>query len=133
MAVLVADFSVVTRNSAIEQGFPGGLLAFQNACPNKTLCSDDLLTRVGFMMLDDANFFRLRLIAQGLAELRDDGEGELALVQQDRGCLSSCDWLTVERIEERTVAWLTGRERGDIAGSRQAGDMRMAIGRASSY
>jgi len=24
------------------------------------------LTRVGFMMLDDANFFRLRLIAQGL-------------------------------------------------------------------
>jgi hypothetical protein len=66
MAVLVADFSVVIRNSAIEQGFPGGLLAFQNACPNKTLCSDGLLTRVGFMMLDDANFFLLRLIAQGL-------------------------------------------------------------------
>jgi hypothetical protein len=65
MAVLVADFSVVIRNSAIEQGFPGGLLAFQNACPNKTLCSDGLLTRVGFMMLD-ANFFLLRLIAQGL-------------------------------------------------------------------
>jgi hypothetical protein len=126
MAVHAAGFSVVIRNSAIEQWFPGGLRAFQDACPNKTLCSDGLLTRVGFMVLDDANFFRLRLVAHGLAKLRDDAEGEIALVRQDRGCLSSCDWLRVERIEGRTVAWLRGRERGDIASSPfETGDLRL--------
>lgn len=97
MAVHAAGFSVVIRNSAIEQQFPGGLRAFEDACPNQTLCSDGFLTRVGFMALDDANFFRLRLVAQELAKLRDDGEGEIALVQQDRGCLSSCDWLSTPK------------------------------------
>jgi len=115
MAVHAAAFSVVIRNSAIEQQFPGGLRAFQDACPNQTLCSDGVLTRVGFMMLDDASFFRLRLIAHGLARSGDDCEGEIALIEQGRGCLFPCDWLTVERIEGRTLAWLRGTERGDIA------------------
>jgi len=49
MAVLIEGTSVVIRLEAIHRQFPGGWQAFKLAAPNKTLCADNELIRVGFM------------------------------------------------------------------------------------
>ena len=49
MAILVEAISVVIKRSVIDQKFPGGWEAFVEDCPNRTLCADSALARVGFM------------------------------------------------------------------------------------
>ncbi len=55
MAVLVEALSIVVKLSSIELKYEGGWEAFKDAVPNTTLCWDDELTRVGFMVPSDAN------------------------------------------------------------------------------
>jgi len=59
MAVLVEAISVIVRRKAIDHSYPGGWDAFVAEVPNKTLCADDQLARVGFMTPQDVqNFIR---------------------------------------------------------------------------
>ncbi len=115
MGVHVAGFSVVVRSSAIEQRFPGGLSGFREASPNGSLCSDGHVTRVGFMTYDDADFFRLRLMATTGLLSGKAATGDIALVTQGARTRDPSHWLTVKQIDGRTVAWLTGTDCGEVA------------------
>jgi hypothetical protein len=57
VAVSVAFYSIVIRNATIAARFPGGMDGYAEACPNASYCTDDNVTRVGFMAFSDANTY----------------------------------------------------------------------------
>lgn len=97
MAVLVEAISVVVRIDALRRSYPGGWEGFRTDAPNLTLCADDDIARVGFMVPDDARFFVEQLQRCGIRYLREDTAGpiaeDLVVVDQFEGPLVSCDWI----------------------------------------
>ena len=135
MSVLVECYSVIVRRSAIESRYPGGMGAYEVDCPNQTLCADENLVRVGFMVLDDLNEFLLRVLGRaglastpsGVPDLRIDPDG-VAIVEQGRGPWHpeyECKWLRyAERPDGVCLCWLAEHPEGDLGvplgGSRRA-------------
>jgi hypothetical protein len=68
MAVLVEGISVIVRRDAVQSLYPGGWEGFVADAPNKTLCADPNLARVGFMAPDDVKAFVAQLERVGLSE-----------------------------------------------------------------
>jgi hypothetical protein len=93
MAVLIEAISVVIRTEALLKKYPGGWNAFSVIVPNKTLCSDNELTRVGFMTPQDVGAFINKLQQVGLEFLQSENTIDLAVVDQLRGPTTSCAWL----------------------------------------
>lgn len=69
MAILIEAISVVVRINALHRNYEGGRRAFEENAPNKTLCSDDEIARVGFMAPADARAFAEALERNGLVYL----------------------------------------------------------------
>ena len=93
MAVLVEAISVVARRDSIDRSYRGGWQAFLRAIPNSTLCFDEELARVGFMTPQDVEHFVEVLVAQGLTFLKDGKSEDIAVVDQQRGPTTPCEWL----------------------------------------
>ena len=99
MAVLVEAISVLVRFEALDDRFPGGWEAFRDAVPNRTLCCDGELARVGFMDARDVGPFVERLEGHGLVFLADDGRAvDIAVADQQRGLTTRCDWIECGRV-----------------------------------
>ena len=62
---------MIVRNATLESLYPGGVSGYAADCPNRTFCSDGVLTRVGFMTPDDVGAFLERLETRGLVFLHD--------------------------------------------------------------
>ena len=56
MAFLVEAISVIVRCDAIERAYETGWDGFLEDVPNRTLCADPELARVGFMHPDNVQF-----------------------------------------------------------------------------
>ena len=93
MAVLIEAISVVIRADALVKKFPGGWEAFKFIVPNKTLCADDEIVRVGFMNPKDVEFFINKLESAGLEFIREGDAIEIAVADQMHGLTSKCKWL----------------------------------------
>src|SRR5689334_25092681 len=93
MAVLIEGISVVIRTEALLKKYPGGWNAFLAIVPNRTLCSDNELTRVGFMTPQDVKAFVTQLQQSGLEFLRSETPIDLAVVDQNQGPIRPCNWL----------------------------------------
>ena len=93
MPVLIEALSIVVKRSAIDEKYPGGWSAFVDSIPNSTLCYDDEIARVGFMMPDDAEAFMKQLQVNGLALLKDGKAVDFVGVHQFDGLTAACDWL----------------------------------------
>ncbi len=93
MAVLVEAISVIIRRDAINARFSGGWRAFLEAAPNSTLCSDEHLTRVGFMSPADALVFIKQMEKGGLIFLRNGQAADIAIVDQLCGPTTPTEWL----------------------------------------
>jgi len=65
MAVLCEAISVVIRRDSIDAFYKGGWAAFQNDVPNKAMCTDEELVRVGFMSPDAVGAYIEKLEANG--------------------------------------------------------------------
>lgn len=92
MAVLIEAISVVVRADRILSKFPGSWEAFKRIVPNKTLCSDNELVRVGFMTPDDTRAFVGVLVNHGLTYVEDSRAADLVVVDQRQGFIVPCDW-----------------------------------------
>jgi hypothetical protein len=92
MAVLVEGISVIIKRSVIEEKFPGGWEAFVEDVPNRTLCADDELARVGFMAPLDAEEYVQHLINNGFEYLSEGMAVDLVVADQLRGLATECDW-----------------------------------------
>jgi hypothetical protein len=93
MAVLIEAISVVIRLDAIRHRFPGGWQAFKLAVPNKTLCADNEIARVGFMHTADVESYVNELVRVGLRYLSDGSVVDLVVVDQQRGPAAVCNWI----------------------------------------
>jgi hypothetical protein len=105
MAVLVEATSVIVRRDAIDNWFEGGWPHFQDIVPNRTLCTDGELARVGFMVPSDAQVFVERLQYDGLTFFDGEKAVDLVVVDQDAGPTTPVDWLVMDRCtidDERT-------------------------------
>jgi len=69
MAVLVEAVSVIIKASAIQEKYPGGWKKFKANLPNRTMCTDGELIRVGFMVPGDARAFVRELESFGFVSL----------------------------------------------------------------
>jgi len=116
VAVLVEALSVIVRNATLAVLYPGGVSGYAADCPNRTFCSDGILTRVGFMAPDDVAAFVERLEGCGLVFLRDGAATDLVVVDQHQGPTTRCGWLEVgEDAAGIRCCWLCGSARGATA------------------
>jgi len=99
MAVLVEGYSVIVRKDSIFTKFSGGWEAFVDLVPNSTLCFDDELARVGFMVFSDREDFVEKLLDNGLSLMEDDKALDIALVDQDNGITTPNDWVGYSKIK----------------------------------
>ena len=114
MAVLIEGFSVVARNATVAAKYPGGMDGFVRDCPNATFCSDDHLSRVGFMLQPDADAFVAGLAVLGFTPSLRDAAEDLVIVSQTEGPLRPCDWLQFGQFQGALIAWLAGEDAGDL-------------------
>jgi len=117
VALAIDGVCVVIRNAAVEARFPGGIVAYERACPNATYCSDGQICRVAFMVEADAKAFAERLTSYGFGSRRSGEASEMALIAQHFNRLQPCDWLDVDVLVSAdadghqfgvTIAWLRG-------------------------
>lgn len=115
MAVLIEGLSIIVPVQVIEEKYAGGVKAYKNDCPNRTFCSDGVLTRVGFMTPTDARAFGESLMAQGFVFQDENGFVDLAVVDQREGPTAPCSWLDWGSNEKMAGAWLANQEPGKLA------------------
>jgi hypothetical protein len=87
--------------------------------PNRTLCTDGVLGRVGFMSPTDVGAFVSVLESHGLVFERDGEAVDVAVVDQQSGPTTSVPWLAFGAIETPSMriaaCWLAGHGAGDVA------------------
>jgi hypothetical protein len=113
MAVSASAFSVIVRNSTLEESFPGGVEAFRQRCPNSTYCNDGKLSRIGFMYEGDAKAFALSLARDGLALHHKGMAMDVVISRQFNETIETnlpCIWLELGHYEGRPVARLVGEK-----------------------
>ncbi len=114
MAVLIEGISVVVRNSTLAAKYPGGVKGYRLDCPNDTFCADEWLSRIGFMMPDDADVFVAQLAEKWLIPYLKDAVEDVAIVSPIGGLRRRCSWLELGREGQTVLAWLAGTNRGDL-------------------
>jgi hypothetical protein len=57
MSVLIEAYSVIVSRGTLERLYPGGVASYERDSPNRTFCADPHLTRVGFMVSEDAWYY----------------------------------------------------------------------------
>lgn len=116
MSVLAEGFSVIVRRSTIEAKVWGGMESYAKLVPNRTLCADEHLTRVGFLDWPTANDFLERLRAVGLTHHNVDEGPDVGVLHQDEGFLGLVPWLEWHRDQAGlSIAWLSGTPPGELA------------------
>lgn len=98
MAVLLEGISVVVRRDSVARKCPGGWDGFLHAVPNRTLCYDDQIARVGFMVPPDVGKFIKSLEKLNLTFLDHRKAVDFAVVDQLTGPTTRCDWLQFARV-----------------------------------
>lgn len=92
MAVLIEAISVVVRMDAIVERYPGAWEGFRRDVPNRTLCADDCLARIGFMTPPDVKKYYESLNRKGLSGPAGGKRHDFVVVDQQRGFTTDCDW-----------------------------------------
>jgi hypothetical protein len=118
VAVVIEAFTVIVRNSTLEEKYPGGREAFAADCPNRTYCDDGNLSRIAFMHSDDVRAFIEKLARKGLVPLREGCAIDVALVSSSHGlhAKNGCDWLVFATFKGVPVAWEDGKSPAPIVG-----------------
>lgn len=118
MAVLVEGISVVVRRTRIDATYPGGWPGFVRDEPNRTLCADPNLARVGFMDPNDVRAFVGGLERLGIAHHTADKQGDAVVIDQMNGPTSRCEWVEFGTVD------IQG---GKVAAARLAGDVSNTV------
>lgn len=119
MAVIVEGISVVIRCDRLLTAFGNDWAAFKRIVPNRTLCADNELVRVGFMVPADVKTFVEILQSSGLAYLVDGAAKDLIVIDQLRGPVVKCDWVEFGHVNlaGELKKWVAACQ---LSGSRQS-------------
>lgn len=93
MPILIEGISVVVRRETVKKQYPGGYRGFKRLIENMRHCSDRKLIVVYFMTPPDVKEFVDYLEANGLRYLQGHQCVDVAVVDQQVGCLCNCDWI----------------------------------------
>jgi hypothetical protein len=94
MSVLAEAISVIHRVDRLEERFPGGASAYAAGVPNRTFCTDGVLTRVGFMHSGDVESWVRGLERCALAlDPRTGASDACVVVDQLSGPAVPCPWI----------------------------------------
>jgi hypothetical protein len=93
MPVLIEAINVIVRNETVVEKFPGGMRAYWMESPNNSMCSDEYLTRIGFVDADIFRAFIDRLMELGFRFVEGGECIDIAVVDQIDGLLRPCRWL----------------------------------------
>jgi len=93
MPVLIEGISVVIRCDTLEKKYQGGLRQYIHDVPNITFCTDNEITRVGFMVPTDVGGYINNLKKHGLIFAEDGHFIDIAVVDMLHGFTAKCDWL----------------------------------------
>ncbi|MBT3347400.1 MAG: hypothetical protein HN398_03025 [Thiotrichales bacterium] len=116
--VLIEAISVVIRVDSLLKVWKDDWDAFNKIVPNRTLCSDGELVRVGFMTPDDVQKFVERyLVPHGLVYLHNDQAVDIVIVDQNEGVMKECDWVEFSYIDVD----IDSEEEQPVAGCRLVG------------
>jgi hypothetical protein len=118
MSVLVEAFSIIVRNDSLESQFPGGVAAYRDSVPNQTFCTDQSITRVGFMPSTDAeHWLESALVEHGLGlDLTTGMSSTTVVIDQMKGPTRPCDWISVaDHQDGYRYCWLSGTDPGLLA------------------
>ncbi|MDX9712566.1 MAG: hypothetical protein RBT56_08585 [Ignavibacteriaceae bacterium] len=99
MAVLAEAISVIIKMQSIIHKFPGGWEEFTSYVPNKTLCADGEIIRVGFMDSIDVEEYINFLETNGLIYIDNNQARDIIVVDQLKGPLVDCHWIEFGTIE----------------------------------
>ena len=98
MAVLCEAISVVARSDRVLEAFCS-FDEFKDIVPNKTLCADNEVVRVGFIVPNDVKKFVATLETKGLRFLEEGSSVDMVVVDQMRGPTMPCDWIEFGHVE----------------------------------
>jgi Tfp pilus assembly protein PilF len=115
MAVLIEAINVVVQLETLRQRYPGGIEAYQDACPNRSFCADDHLARIGFLQPSEMESFAGKLEELGLIAIKDGACADFAIVDQVQGPIAPCDWFEWGRHADGfNLCWLAGTKPGTV-------------------
>jgi len=120
MTVLVEAISVIIRIETIAEKYPGGLDQYISDCPNRSLCMDDEIVRIGFMTPEDTYAFTENLERVGFRCVTDDQFDEIAVADHVGGFALPVEWLQLldvkifEGNQKFMVCKIKGSTLGDI-------------------
>ena len=98
MAVLIEAISVIIKAESVVNKYAGGWEQFRKDVPNKTLCADGEIARVGFMAPSDVQNYISFLESRGLVFQADGKCIDIAVADQQRGFTILCEWAEFGRI-----------------------------------
>ncbi len=115
MSVLAEAFSVVVPASVLARSYPGGIARYERESPDRSFCSDGVLTRIAFLARKDAEYFVGLLQSEGLTSYERGVFVDVALLDQNIGSLAPCLWLAFARERGGTpVCWHVAARRGAL-------------------
>jgi hypothetical protein len=122
VAVLIEGYSVVVDAASIIDKYPGGWENFKMNVPNRTLCNDGDLVRLGFMHPEDAEDFLQSHVSLGFIYLFNSEAQDVVIVHQITGPTVPCCWIEFcwwhiegDRNKRVPVCRLTGTEKNLIS------------------
>jgi len=93
MSVLIEANNIVVRIETIEEKYPGGVDQYIEDCPNRSMCMDDEIIRIGFLTLRETEQFVRYLESLGFRCVTNGQFDEIAALDQFEGFCYPCDWL----------------------------------------
>jgi hypothetical protein len=116
MAVLIEGLSVVVRNIALDQKFPGGSKRFQHGLRDDPICFDEDLSCIHLASPEEVSGFVEWCESTGLIFLARGVAVDLVVVDQRTGPTTNCEWIAFSHVPftdsqshgKIAVCWLGG-------------------------
>jgi hypothetical protein len=98
MAVLIEGLSVVVRNNALDEKFPGASRRFQDGLRDDPICFDENLTCIHLASPDEVGAFVRWCESAGLVFLANGVCVDIVVVDQRAGPTTACEWIQFSRV-----------------------------------
>lgn len=92
MSITIECITVVFRKDKLREKYTGGMKAFYNHIPNRTMQEDAELVSVGFMSGRDANFF-IEFVCENGMQYTDGKSEDFAVIHMFFGNYYEVQWL----------------------------------------
>ncbi len=121
MSICIDGSVLVMKLSRLEKCYPGGVRQFLSDLPNGVQVSDGRLLGLSYMVFEDLRAVEKLLNHHGMVGIENGIYQDYAVLTQEFGLLSPCDWLEFEILPSKeSVCWIAGEAPGKISYSKNS-------------